>query len=92
VPYNLQSAIAGLKNRFKIFPGKAWPSAKALKFWSCVSGTYEPRQIRKEAAVNKIPACRREAKTERRQRVSVWPVKTEGGARSVIFGIGWGIK
>ena len=69
MPYNLQSAIAGLKNRLKIFPGKAWLSAKALKFWSCVSGTYEPRQIRKEAAVNKTPACRRKAKMEQRQPV-----------------------
>lgn len=52
VPYNLQSAIARLNSHFRCGVFMACLKGLVLTFRSRATGTHEPCQIRKEAAVS----------------------------------------
>jgi len=52
VPYNLQSAIARLNSHLRCGIFMVCLKGLVLTFRSCATGTHEPCQIRKEAAVS----------------------------------------
>lgn len=52
MPYNLQSALAGLNSFLRLFACKACLVHVVLTSGSCAMGTHEPCQVRKEAALS----------------------------------------
>jgi len=52
VPYNLQTAIARLNSHLRCNDFMVCPKGVVLTFRSCATGTHEPCQVRKEAAVS----------------------------------------
>ena len=63
---NPKPALAGLKSRSRSSVDRPAASSAALKVWSCAATTFEPCQVRKEAAVRSVrrvpQGCRARAK------------------------------
>ena len=51
---NPKPALAGLNSRTRSRVHRPTASSAALKAWSCAATTYEPCQVRKEAAVRSV--------------------------------------
>src|SRR5919202_1405857 len=62
---NPKPALAGLKSRSRLCVHRPTASSAVLKAWSCAATTFEPCQVRKEAAVRsarRVPqGCRARA-------------------------------
>src|SRR5918912_511228 len=59
---NPKPALAGLKSRSRLCVHRPTAGSAALKAWSCAATTFEPCQVRKEAAVRsarRVPQGRR---------------------------------
>src|ERR1700724_2860029 len=66
---NPKPALAGLNSRTRSRVRRPTASSAALKAWSCAATTYEPCQVRKEAAVRSVrrvpQGCRARAERAR---------------------------
>src|SRR6185503_9559840 len=66
---NPKPALAGLKSRSRSRVHRPTAGSAALRAWSCAATTYEPCQVRKEAAVRSVrrvpQGCRARAKRVR---------------------------
>src|SRR5919108_2619364 len=51
---NPKPALAGLKSRSRSCVDRPTVGSAALKAWSCAAATFEPCQVRKEAAVRSV--------------------------------------
>src|SRR5712692_5303339 len=80
---NPKPALAGLKSRSRSRVHRSTAGSAALKAWSCAATTYEPCQVRKEAAVRsarRVPqGCRARASGS----VTVAARRSTTGARPI---------